>query len=146
MTKELLAQYVDLQEEIKDLRRRIRDIESKIEQMKVEGTVFDSVKGTRHDGTIGSIRIEGFPYPRYDEKLEKLYCYKEQLEKAELKAVELTNKVEEYINSIADSRMRRIIRYRYIDKLSWTAVASRIGGNNTAESVKKAFYRFLEKN
>lgn len=146
MNKELLAQYVDLQDEIKDLRRRIRDIESKIEQMKAEGTVFDSVKGTRQDGTIGSIRIEGFPYPRYDEKLKKLYCYKEQLEKAELKAVELTNRVEEYINSIADSRARRIIRYRYIDKLSWNRVADKMGGNSTEDSIRMYVIRFLEKN
>jgi hypothetical protein len=38
--------------------------------------------------------------------------------------------------------MRRIIRYRFIDKLSWNAVADKMGGNSTGESVRKIFERF----
>ncbi|WMI80917.1 DUF1492 domain-containing protein [Anaerotignum sp. MB30-C6] len=146
MGKELLDQYVDLQDEIKDLKRRINKIKAQIERLESEGTVLDSVRGSRKDGTIGSIRIEGFPLPHYDEKLSQLYRYKAQLEKAEQQAVKLVNEIEIYINSIEDCRMRRIVRYRFIDKLSWNQVADRMGGNNTEDSIRKAVTRFLDKN
>ena len=47
-----------------------------------------------------------------------------------------------YIGSVQDSLVRQILTLRFVDGLSWTAVAHRIGGGNTEESVKKAFYRF----
>lgn len=140
--KELLSQYADLQAEIEDLQRRILKTESQIERIRVGGTVLDSVRGTRKDGTIGNIRIEGFPVDDWDEKLERLHRYKMQLYKSKKRAVELVSEVEQYINSIEDCRMRRIIRYRFIDKLSWNAVADRMGGNATGESVRKNFERF----
>lgn len=142
MGKELLSQYADLQAEIEDLQRRILKTESQIERIRVGGTVLDSVRGTRKDGTIGNIRIEGFPVDDWDEKLERLHRYKMQLYKSKKRAVELVSEVEQYINSIEDCRMRRIIRYRFIDKLSWNAVADRMGGNATGESVRKNFERF----
>lgn len=53
--------------------------------------------------------------------------------------------LEAYINSVKDCRMRLILTYRFVDLMSWTAIAMRIGGGNTDESIKKACYRFLEK-
>lgn len=35
--------------------------------------------------------------------------------------------------------------YRFQDFLKWDAVAAKLGGNNTEDSVKKACYRFLKK-
>ena len=61
-----------------------------------------------------------------------------------MELLETLNQVEEFIASVDDSRMRRIITLRFIDNLSWNKVADRIGGNNTEDSVKKAFYRFME--
>ncbi len=146
MGKELLSQYADLQAEIEDLQRRIKKTECQIERLQAGGTVLDSVKGTRKDGTIGNIRIEGFPIVSRDEKLDRLRRYKTQLQDSEKRAVELVSEVEKYINSIEDCRMRRIIRYRFIDKLSWNTVADKMGGNNTEDSIRKAVTRFLDKN
>lgn len=143
--KELLTQYADLQAEIEDLQRRIRKTECQIERIQAGGTVLDSVKGTRKDGTIGNIRIEGFPVVSQDEKLERLYRYKTQLRNSEKRAAELVSEIEKYINSIEDCRMRRIIRYRFIDKLSWNAVADKMGGNNTEDGMRMAVSRFFEK-
>lgn len=142
MGKELLSQYADLQAEIEDLQRRIRKTESQIERIQAGGTVLDSVKGTRRDGTIGNIRIEGFPVVSMDEKIDRLFRYKSQLQDSEKHAVELVSEIEKYINAIEDCRIRRIIRYRFIDKLSWNAVADRMGGSATGESVRKNFERF----
>ena len=62
MDKELLVQYSELKEEIKDLRKRIQKLEKFLSHPPV---VADVVKGTRKDGTIGPIKITGIPEPEY---------------------------------------------------------------------------------
>ena len=73
----------------------------------------DSVKGTRPDGTYGSITITGFPVPDYYRRKKLLGDRKKKLDEFELQLLELTNEVDDYINSLADSRMRRMIRYKF---------------------------------
>ena len=72
MDKDILVQYTDLQEEIRDIRRRAERARGQMERMETEGTVLDAVKGTRQDGTFGSIRIEGFPYADYEKRRRSL--------------------------------------------------------------------------
>lgn len=139
--KDILIQYSDLVEEVKDLRRRIRKLQDDIDKLE---PVKDSVKGTRKDGTIGSITVSGYPVPAY-------YRYKNQLEKREAtlrkkeaELLELVNTVEEYITGISDSKMRRILRYRYIDNLNWVQVAVRMGKKYTADGCRMLHNRFFE--
>ncbi len=75
----------------------------------------------------------------------QLYLYLAQMTNMEAELLELTNSVEEYINSIKDSRMRRIIQYRILDNLPWCDVAEKIGGKSTGDSCRKYFERFFEK-
>ena len=67
-----------------------------------------------------------------------------QLELADEKLLQMLTQVEEYIESIEDSRIRRIMRHRYIDNLNWTQVAINMGKNHTGESCRKAHDRFLQ--
>ena len=129
-------------EEVKDLRKRIDNIERQIDKIETEGNVIDSVKGGY--GGIQHFKIEGFPDPEYSKKKTRLYLNKAQLESAELELLELTNQVEDYIQSIDNSRMRRIIRYRVIDGLTWYQVAQKMGGRTTDESARKEFDRYME--
>ena len=145
MDKDILVQYTDLQEEIRDIRRRAERARGQMERMETEGTVLDAVKGTRQDGTFGSIRIEGFPYADYEKRRRSLQSYLLKLAEMEEKLLELTNQAEEYINSIEDSRMRRIVQYRIMDRLAWDEVADKMGGKATSDSCKKYFERFLKK-
>ena len=145
MDKDILVQYTDLQEEIRDIRRRVERARGQMERLETEGTVLDAVKGTRQDGTFGSIRIEGFPYADYEKRRRSLQSYLLKLADMEEKLLELTNQAEEYINSIEDSRMRRIAQYRIMDRLSWYEVADKMGGKATSDSCKKYFERFLKK-
>ena len=62
ITKDILIQYCELREEIKDLRKRISRDELRLRKIEEQGVVSDSVTGTRKDGTIGSIKITGFPF------------------------------------------------------------------------------------
>lgn len=141
MDKNILVQYCDIQEEVKDLRRRIRKLEDEISHLTV---VSDSVTGTREDGTIGHIKITGYPFPEESRKQVLLRRRKAALEEKEDELLELLSDVEEYINSIDDSRIRRIFRYRYVDNMSWVQVAIQMGGKHTADSCRMAHDRYIE--
>ena len=54
------------------------------------------------------------------------------------------NRLERYINDIDDSRLRMLFKLRFVNGLQWPQVAAHIGGNNTAKSVSKACYRYLD--
>lgn len=138
--KSILVQYCDLQEEVKDLRRRIAKLEDEISHLTV---VSDSVTGTREDGTIGHIKITGYPFPEESRKQGLLRRRKAALEEKEDDLLELLSDVEEYINSIDDSRIRRIFRYRYVDNMSWVQVAIQMGGKHTADSCRNSHDRYL---
>ena len=56
------------------------------------------------------------------------------------------NRLERYIATVEDSLVRQILRLRYINGLSWVAVANHIGGNNTDVSVQMQINRFLKRN
>lgn len=143
VSKNILVQYSDLQEEIKEVRLRIEKTEKEISKIEAEGRVVDSVCGG--SGGIQHYKIEGFPYPEYSRKKTLLYARKATLTSLEMELLETLNSVEEFIASVDDSRMRRIVTLRFIENLSWNEVARHIGGGNTEDSVKKAFYRFMEK-
>lgn len=143
VSKEVLIQYSDLQEEVKEVRERIEKTEKQIAIIEEEGNVIDTVTGGY--GNNQHYKIEGFPYPEYSRKKSLLYARKATLASLEMELLEALNRVEEFIAGVDDSRIRRIITLRFIDNLSWNKVADRIGGNNTEDSVRKAFTRFMEK-
>lgn len=142
ISKEILIQYSDLQEEAKEVRERIEKTEKQIAKIENEGNVIDTVTGG--SGNSQHFKIEGFPYPEYNRKKTLLYARKATLASLEMELLETLNQVEEFIAGLDDSRMRRIITLRFVENLSWNKVTDRIGGNNTEDSIKKAFYRFME--
>ena len=141
VSKEVLIQYSDLQQECKEVREKIEKLERQISKIEADGAVVDKVRGGL--GGLQSFKIEGFPYPEYSRKKTLLYARKATLSELEMELLETLNEVEEFIASISDSHIRRIVNLRVIDGLSWNEVARKIGGN-TEDSVKKAFYRFME--
>lgn len=141
VSKEVLIQYSDLQQECKEVREKIEKLERQIAKIEADGAVVDKVRGGL--GGLQSFKIEGFPYPEYSRKKTLLYARKATLSELEMELLETLNEVEEFIASISDSHIRRIVNLRVIDGLSWNEVARKIGGN-TEDSVKKAFYRFME--
>lgn len=143
ISKEILAQYADLQQECKEVREKIEKLEKQIDKIESDGNVVDKVRGG--DGGLQSFKIEGFPYPEYGRKKTLLYARKATLSELEMELLETLNQVEEFIAGINDSHIRRIINLRVIDGLPWNKVADRIGGGNTDDSVRKTFDRFMEK-
>lgn len=156
ISKEILTQYADLQQEAKETRQKIEKLEDTINRIEKrlseieEGeTVKDKVTGGL--GGLQSYKIEGIPLKEYNQKKSELMVKKlllnqrkSTLEILEFDLLQKTNEVEEFMTSLDDSRMRRIINLRFIENLSWNKVADRIGGGNTEDSIKKSFYRFIE--
>lgn len=152
--KDILEQYCAMKEEAKDLRERIDKGEEYLRKMQQEGyQVSDSVKGTRKDGTIGAIRITGFPVPEY-ERIEKMTKKRNaKLKILEEDLLEATNKVDDFINTIPKSDLRMIFRFYYLDDMMWFQVANNMNSRfpkkrikYTADSCRKRHDRYLEKN
>lgn len=153
VTKDILIQYCELREEIKDLRERIDRDELRLQKIKEEGVVSDTVTGTRADGTIGSIKITGFPIPEYStvkamlkKRIAKLQIMEDELHEA-------VNAVDDFINAIPKSDLRQMFRFYYIDDMTWRRVATNMNKrfpnrriSYTEENCRKRHDRFLEKN
>lgn len=54
-------------------------------------------------------------------------------------------RLENYISAISDSITRQIFMARFIDGMTWEAVANAVG-SNTVDSVKKTCYRYIRSN
>lgn len=148
MDKELLVQYSELKEEIKDLRKRIQKLEKFLSDPPI---VADIVKGSRKDGTIGPIKITGIPEPEYVRRQRICEKYQKLLQEKEAELLELTCQVEEYIESIEKSDLRIMFRLYFIDGSSYLAVARQMNSmfprrkiKYTDENVKKRIQRFFE--
>lgn len=153
VTKDILIQYCELREEIKDLRERIDKDELRLQKIEEEGVVSDTVTGTRADGTIGSIKITGFPIPEYStvkamlkKRIAKLQIMEDELHEA-------VNAVDDFINAIPKSDLRQMFRFYYIDDMTWRRVATNMNKrfpnrriSYTEENCRKRHDRFLEKN
>ena len=149
MDKEILVQYCEMREEIKDLRKRIQKLDRFLENPPV---VADVVKGTRRDGTIGPIKITGIPEPEYVRKQGIRERYRKMLELKEAELLELTCQAEEYIQGIEKADLRIMFRLYYIDGLTWVKVADTMNRMfpkkkvpNTEGSGRMRNNRFFEK-
>ncbi|MBQ8640421.1 MAG: hypothetical protein IJ468_14855 [Lachnospiraceae bacterium] len=146
--KEVLVQYADLIQEAEELRKRIEKTQYEIDRI-VSGKngVVDVVQGTTNDIRYAPclITIRGADSVGYYRKKRNLIRYRMQLENLEQRVLEQLTLAQEYIEKIPDSRMRRIMTYRYMDNLKWYQIAQRIGGKCTWDSIRKEHDRYLER-
>lgn len=148
LSKDILIQYSDMKEEIKDLHRRIEQLKRELYKMEEEGTVKDTVTGGL--GGTQHFVVEGLPAPALRRKALQIKARKEKAAKMEGELLELVCQVEDYINSITSSELRIIFRLYYIDELTWPKVALNMNRMfpkriYTEESCRKKHSRFLEK-
>ena len=144
MDKNILEQYLELKEEIRDLQDRIDRDERRLEKIRKEGVVSDTVKGTRSDGTFGPIKITGYPIPEHNQV--KLHILEDDLQNA-------INEVDEFIGKVPKSDLRMIFRFRYLDDMTWAAVALNMNDRfpkrrikYTEDSCRMRHDRYLENN
>lgn len=142
VTKEILVQYIDLTKEVKEVRAKIEKVQKQIARIEQDGAVIDTVRGGY--GGTQTFKIEGFPYSELSNKKSLLNSRIYTLEKLETQLIKDLNKVEEFIASINDSHIRRIVNLRVVEGMSWNKVADKIGGGNTEDSVRMAFERYIK--
>ena len=139
MDKEILRQYIDACEQVKEAKQDI--LKLKKNRKRIEQ---DRVTGSAHEFpyTAKSFHIEGLSYPVVkdpDELDRREAILQERLQRAE----EIKRQVEAWMLTIPQ-RMQRIIRYRVFEELSWNEVAIRMGRKATADSVRMEYIRFME--
>lgn len=140
VSKNILVQYCDLQEEIKGVRRRIGELEKAIAEMDGHGySEIDTVIGG--SGGIQHFKIEGFPYEKYSKKKTLLYARKSILETLEFDLLEMTNEVEEFIISVEESRMRMILTLRFVENRTYEQIGYVLGYDRT--SISKMVDKFM---
>lgn len=151
ITKNILEQYCDMKAELKDLQKRIEATENKMQYMLDKGVqVSDSVTGTREDGTIGPIRITGFPMPEY-ERLQKNHKKRiKKLKYIEAKLNTTLQEVENFIDNISESELRLLFRMYYLDDMTWQQVASNMNSRfpkrkYTEDNCRMKHNRYLKK-
>lgn len=105
----------------------------------------EKLSDVEHKLYPGGVNYNGMPKSKaYKNKMAYLVAEKISLEKR-LEELNLKRiKIEEYISNITDFHIRLIIVLHFIDKLTWRQVAQRIGGNNTADSVRMLCKRYVE--
>lgn len=126
MDKNILVEYADMKEEIKDLRRRIAENERTIDRLK-KTIVSDSVScGKKGKKPIRTVKIKGFPKVEIERRVALLEKRKAKLEMLETDLIEKQIQAEEYIQTIQKSELRIMFRLYYIDNLTWYQVAMRM--------------------
>lgn len=139
MDKQILEQYIDACELIKDTKEEIRKLRKRRSQIQK-----DSVKGSSHEFpyTLQTYHLEGLGYAavKDPDELDKL----EVILAARIRNAErIKQQVEAWMLTISP-RMQRIIRYKIFDELTWAQVAVRMGRKATADSVRKEFEAFMK--
>lgn len=120
-TKEVMVQYSDMQEEIKQMRLDIQKTEDMIEKLLEEGTVVDKVTGGL--GGIQGFKIEGFPIVEFERRKAILRKKNDRLTERENDLLEMTESIEMFIDSIPISRDRRIFSMIYFENKTQQQVA-----------------------
>lgn len=140
MEKEILNQYIDACELIKETER---DIQRLRQRRKV--ILQDSVKGSMHEFPYAaqSYHIEGLAYATVKTP-SLLDDTEELLEERIAAAAEIKVQVEAWLNTVPQ-RLQRIIRMKIFEEMTWGEVAVRMGRKATADGVKMEFRRFMEK-
>ncbi len=138
MDKTVLQEYIDACELVKDIEAEIQKL-----NRKKKTVIKTNVKGSMHEFPYVEqhFKVQGTTFTvkddsrlRYEEKL---------LEQQKANAEQVKLQVEEWMLTIP-SRMQRIIRYRYLEGMSWGQVAVKMGRRATADSVRMELERFLK--
>lgn len=122
-------------EQLLDLRKEIQELDAKVEKMQEQrvGKVTDRVQASipdfpyvRTTKTITGVDNKGSRKRRRELTESELLLLKRRQQ-----AVDTEYKISQYIKSINDSRIRRIISLRYEEGLSWDKVAAAMNCDRT---------------
>lgn len=129
MTLQELSQYYKMQEQLRQYKEILVSLESR--------------------ACPGAQAITGMPHsPGVQDRVGNLAIeiaeIKDQIALLQEKAAAEEERITSFIEAIENTYIRMIFRFRFLHGLTWKEVASVIGGQNSASSVKNTCYRYLE--
>ena len=140
----MLEQYTSIKEEIIDLERRNKNDRNEIKKLEKQ-IMSDTVTGSRDDLTIGPIPVRGIAESLIEKKQNRIRNRMIKQLQHRQKLEGMKEEIEDYIQKIEDSGIRRIARFRYIDGLKWKEVAVRMGKGYSEDFCRIKMENFLKK-
>ena len=138
MDKNILADYIDCCELLKETEKDIRRLRKKkktIIQTNVSGSNPEFPYNPQH------FKIQGTAFTYREDS--RLRMEEQLLEKRKQDCEAIKLEVEAWLNTVP-KRMQRIIRYKFFDRMSWEEVAKRIGRKTTGDSIRMEFNNFMK--
>lgn len=133
MTMAELQQYVDLKTEIKELQEELDNLNRK-------GLVVDKVQASNREYPYQPISttITGIAEDKRTgkRKLQIRMLLDDRIQQS----YDLMVKIMQYINDTPDAQLRRIMRLRYIEGLTWEKTAQLVGCERTTAQKKVKRY------
>lgn len=130
MTKKELNQIYYINREIKMWRRELEKLENK--SLVKSQEITDMPGGRNGKDNTADIAIK---------KADIEAIIKGLLSEANISRY----KIMKYLCNVEDSLMRQIIFLRCVSCLPWSVVAEEVGGENTEDSVRMSFNRYVER-
>lgn len=142
MTKKELSQLYYLNREIETRRVQLENIEDELGAQRRTDTVKGSSASFPYTKQV--FKVEGIADTARARRVlierdETLEIIDNLRERAAIEYKRLTREISE----IDDSLTRQVLELRYVNGLPWQQVAACIGGNNTADSVRKVAERYI---
>lgn len=139
MDKNILNDYIDACENIKDVEKHIARLKKRkktVIQTNVSGSNPNFPYEKKH------FKVQGVQFSYADE--DRLRAEEKILEERKANAEELKWQVEAWMNTIPN-RMQRIIRYKIFEGMTWEQVAAKLGRKATGDSVRMEYNSFMNK-
>ncbi len=139
LDKNILEEYTHACILLKETEKEIQELERK----KIPA-ILGKVKGSNPEFPYQacSFTISGSLFD--DEDKKELQKQRQILEERKARARKVKLRVEEWMNMMP-IRMQRIVKYKFLEGMTWEETAAKISGRATGDSVKKEFQRFLKK-
>ena len=134
-----LEQFRQLQKEAAQLAKRLEKMTKSSANI-----VSDSVKGSSND-----IRAKETTFVITGLDQRNRLNYERVQRRLENRATRISTTlllIEEFVDTVTDSEIRRIIDYRYVQGLPWKAVAQRVYDYPSETRARVAMVRYFEKN
>ena len=137
MNKDILSDYIDACELVKETEADIKKL-----QKKRKTVVQTNVKGSNPEWPYQEqhFHIAGTAFTYVDDG--QLRMEERLLEERKANAEKVKREVEAWMIHIPN-RMQRIIRYKFFEGENWEKVADRLGRKATGDSVRMEFERFF---
>lgn len=139
MDKQILEQYIDACELIKETEEDIKRVKRQRKTI-LQDRVHGSMKEFPY--AAQSFKIQGMAYSVVSDP-GALAAYERLLEERKAQAEEIKIQVEAWLNMVPQ-RMQRIIRFKIFDGNTWADVAKRMGRKATPDGIRKEFENFMK--